>query len=137
MVDGAITKAFVYVLSPALHTAAAKGIELSSGTSTAQFLMVFCSFFSLMSHALLLSLEEEIFFWWLDVRNSTQSAGIFVVASSSCRLDGADSFAQWGIEYLSDAVSRVRVDALALRYSKRIFYNDTSSIPCLVRLPSI
>lgn len=62
------------------------------------------------------------------------SAGIVVVASSSCRLD---SFVQWGIEYLSDAVSRVRVDALALRYSKRIFYNDTSSIPCLVRLPSI
>lgn len=28
------------------------------------------------------------------------SAGIVVVALSSCRLDGADSFAQWGTEYL-------------------------------------
>ena len=34
-------KAFAHDLSPALHIAAAKVIELSSGTSFAQFLMVF------------------------------------------------------------------------------------------------
>jgi len=33
-------KAFDYVLSPALHIAEAKGIELPSGTSFAQFLLV-------------------------------------------------------------------------------------------------
>ena len=80
VVDGAITKAFVYVLSPALHTAAAKGIELSSGTSTAQFLMVFISFFSSMSHALMLSFEEEIFSFSGWMYGSAHSAGIFVVA---------------------------------------------------------
>ena len=37
----AITKAFGYNLSPALHIAEAKVIELPSGTSSAQFLMVF------------------------------------------------------------------------------------------------
>ena len=37
----AITKAFSYDLSPALHIAEAKVIELPSGTSFAQFLMVF------------------------------------------------------------------------------------------------
>ena len=37
----AITKAFGYNLSPALHIAEAKVIELLSGTSSAQFLMVF------------------------------------------------------------------------------------------------
>ena len=37
----AITKAFSYDLSPALHIAEAKVIELLSGTSFAQFLMVF------------------------------------------------------------------------------------------------
>ena len=37
----AITKAFSYDLSPALHIAEAKVIELLSGTSFAQFLMDF------------------------------------------------------------------------------------------------
>ena len=37
----AITNAFGYDLSPALHIAEAKVIELLSGTSSAQFLMVF------------------------------------------------------------------------------------------------
>ena len=37
----AITKAFGYDLSPALHIAEAKVIELPSGISLAQFLMVF------------------------------------------------------------------------------------------------
>ena len=37
----AIIKAFEYDLSPALHSAAAKVIELPSGTSSAQFLLVF------------------------------------------------------------------------------------------------
>jgi hypothetical protein len=44
-------KAFDYVLSPALHIAEAKGIELPSGTSFAQFLLVhltFRGFFSLL-----------------------------------------------------------------------------------------
>ena len=52
----AIKKAFAHDLSPALHIAEAKVIELPSGTSFAQFLMVFLTleahvFFSLMSHA--------------------------------------------------------------------------------------
>ena len=60
----AINKAFAHDLSPALHIAEAKVIELPSGTSFAQFLMVFLItsrgfIFSLMSHALLLSFEEE------------------------------------------------------------------------------
>ena len=45
-------KAFGYDLSPALHIAEAKVIELLSGTSFAQFLMVFLTlevFFSSMS----------------------------------------------------------------------------------------
>ena len=37
----AINKAFAHDLSPALHIAEAKVIELPSGTSFAQFLMVF------------------------------------------------------------------------------------------------
>ena len=37
----AIIEAFGYNLSPALHIAEAKVIELPSGTSSAQFLMVF------------------------------------------------------------------------------------------------
>ena len=47
----AITKAFGYDLSPALHIAEAKVIELPSGISLAQFLMVFLTLeahFSLM-----------------------------------------------------------------------------------------
>ena len=44
----AITKAFGYDLSPALHIAEAKVIELLSGTSSAQFLMVFLTFEALL-----------------------------------------------------------------------------------------
>ena len=57
-------KAFGYDLSPALHIAEAKVIELPSGTSFAQFLMVFltlgASFFSLNASCLVLGFEEEI-----------------------------------------------------------------------------
>ena len=54
--------AFAHDLSPALHIAEAKVIELPSGTSFAQFLMVFplylkrLTYFSSMSHALIAEL---------------------------------------------------------------------------------
>ena len=49
----AITKAFGYDLSPALHIAEAKVIELPSGISLAQFLMVFLTLEALFSLMLL------------------------------------------------------------------------------------
>ena len=56
----AIKKAVCYDSSPALHSAAARVIELLSGTSLAQFLMVypFGTFFSLES-CLVRGFEEE------------------------------------------------------------------------------
>ena len=60
----AITKAFGYDLSPALHIAEAKVIELLSGTSFAQFLMVFLTlevFFFHQFVGFMPCLEEECF----------------------------------------------------------------------------
>ena len=63
----AINKAFAHDLSPALHIAEAKVIELPSGTSFAQFLMVFlhlkeAPFFLFIDvSCLVLSFEEEIY----------------------------------------------------------------------------
>ena len=59
----AINKAFAHDLSPALHIAEAKVIELPSGTSFAQFLMVFLTLEVLFIDVscVVLSFEEEIF----------------------------------------------------------------------------
>ena len=58
----AIMNAFGYDLSPALHIAEAKVIELLSGTSSAQFLMVFLTSEALsfhQSHGFTPYFEEE------------------------------------------------------------------------------